>query len=270
MKPLNVAKLAAEKAGVILLDSWNKIQISQIHKKQLNDYVTTVDLESEQKIISTIKATFPDHTIYAEESGEESGDSRYRWIIDPLDGTKNYIHGNPVCAISIALQEENKTIAGVVYDPFRNEMFYAEKDKGAFLNNQKITVSNETELSACLLATGFPFKRKDLLKQYLQTFSAIFNKVSGIRRAGAAAIDLVYVACGRFDGFWELLLSPWDIAAGAIIVQEAGGKITDMDGKNNYLQSGNIIASNNIIHNEMLNEISKNPPYRLRPSPLEA
>ena len=263
MNPLEVAKLAATQAGKILYDSLGKLNPGQIKNKTLFDYVTDVDQDSERMIIDLIRSHYPEHSIMSEEFGVEELTSQYRWIIDPLDGTTNYIHAFPVCAVSIALEFNEEIILGVIYDPFRDELFSAEKNKGAFLNNNKISVSKEADLSRCLIATGFPFKHKILLKSYWQTFSAIFQKVSGIRRAGSAALDLAYVACGRFDGFWEIKLSPWDVAAGDIIVREAGGKLTDVIGEQNHRSTGNIIAANPLIHETILAAVksvfTKNP-----------
>jgi len=263
MKPLEVAISAATQAGKILYDSLGRLKSNQVKTKQLFDYVTKVDQDSERVIIDIIRSNFPDHSILAEETGESERKSLYRWIIDPLDGTTNYIHSFPFCAVSIALEFEKEIIMGIIYDPFRDELFRAEKNKGAFLNDNRINVSKENELSGCLIATGFPFKHKNLLASYLQTFSTIFQKVSGIRRAGSAALDLAYVACGRFDGFWEIKLSPWDIAAGDILVREAGGNLTDIIGEQNYIFSGNIVATNGLIHSPILsiikNVFTKNP-----------
>jgi len=254
---LKIAKSAAFEAGRILKESWNHVQTEHVKSKRRFDYVTHVDIESEKKIIEIINTAFPDHTIQAEESGIMQKEQQYRWIIDPLDGTTNYIHGLTMSTISIALQKGQNIVLGVIYDPFHNEMFSAEKGKGAFLNEQNISVTKEDDLANCLLATGFPFKNKELLEPYLQTFSMIFEEVSGVRRTGSAALDLAYVACGRYDGFWELKLSAWDIAAGVIIVSEAGGKVTDFTGNSDFLTTGNIIATNQRIHQPILNIIKQ-------------
>jgi myo-inositol-1(or 4)-monophosphatase len=257
MNPLDIAITAAKQAGKILVDSLGKLQSTEIKSKRLFDYVTTVDKESEQTIIDIIRSNFPDHFIFAEETGQSGEKSSYRWIIDPLDGTTNYIHGYPFCAISIALEYEEEIILGVIYDPLRNELFIAEKGRGAFLNGRKIEVSKEKEFPNCLIATGFPFKYRDLLELYLQTFSSVFKKVSGVRRAGSAALDLAYVACGRVDGFWEIKLGPWDVAAGDIIVREAGGKVTDILGGKNHITTGNVIATNGLIHEHIFSIVSR-------------
>jgi myo-inositol-1(or 4)-monophosphatase len=252
MSFIAIAKHAACESGKILLASWNDIQSSSIQTKQFSDYVTHVDLASEKAIIEIIAGAFPSHIIMAEESGQTDSTSEYRWIIDPLDGTTNYIHGNPVCAVSVALEKAGELILGVIYDPFRDELFWAESGAGAFLNDRSIKVTKEEHLEHCLIATGFPFKKRENLDVYLKAFANVFKKVSGMRRAGAAAIDLAYVACGRFDGFWESLLKPWDMAAGAIILREAGGTITDFRGTQHFLDSQTVVATNGRIHDKML------------------
>ena len=257
MTPKELAISMAVRAGKIVQENIDKITATDIENKSPFDYVTEVDKISEQLIISSIKKYFPNHEILAEESGSYKNINTYRWLIDPLDGTTNFIHGNPHCSISIALQKEDQIILGVIYDPFRDELYYAEKGNGAYVSNKRIYVSKQEKLSSCLIATGFPFKCRHLLDQYWLVLSEIFMGISGIRRTGSAALDLAYVACGRFDGFWELKLSPWDVAAGAIIIEEAGGKITDFEGKNNYIWTGNVVASNAIIHDFMMSKIQK-------------
>jgi myo-inositol-1(or 4)-monophosphatase len=252
MSYLTIAKQAARTSGAILQASLNTLHAGLIYSKQPYDYVTQVDFASEKAIIDIISTAFPDHAIMAEETGQTATKSEFRWIIDPLDGTTNYIHGNPVSAVSIALERAGELIVGVIYDPFRDEMFWAEKGHGAFLNNQKIGVTTETKLENCLLATGFPFKSRETLDTYLKAFANVFRQVSDMRRAGAAALDLAYVACGRLDGFWESILRPWDMAAGAIIVLEAGGLITDFSGTNQYMTTQTVVATNNYIHHELL------------------
>jgi myo-inositol-1(or 4)-monophosphatase len=224
------------------------------------DYVTAIDQQCEALIIQNIKKYFPAHEILAEESGKSKHQNSYCWIIDPLDGTTNFIHGVPHCSVSIALAKDNDIILGVVYDPFRDELFYAEQGKGAYCNHKPINVSNQKNENYCLVATGFPFKNKELLNQYWSVLSEIFLKISGIRRTGSAALDLAYVACGRFDGFWEIRLSPWDVAAGSIIVLEAGGKITDFEETNNHVWNGNVIATNALIHDFILRTVQKTFP----------
>ncbi|HES60129.1 MAG TPA: inositol monophosphatase, partial [Caldithrix sp.] len=223
---IEVAKEAAYAAGKILTEHFKKLPKEAIREKQANDYLSFVDETSEKKIISIIQENFPDHSILAEEGGASGQSGEYRWIIDPLDGTTNYISGLPVFAVSIALQKGDEMILGVVYDPLQDELFWAEKGKGAYCNEAPIRVSDSDSLSECLIATGFPFKAKHLIHPYLNSFEDMFHACIGIRRMGAAAIDIAYVAAGRFGGFWELGLSPWDLAAGSVIVKEAGGHIS--------------------------------------------
>jgi len=255
MKPLDVAITAARKAGQIILNSVGKLQSSQIRSKDKFDFVTNIDHESERAIIEIIRQHFPDHSFLAEETGQSTQQNAYRWFIDPLDGTTNFIHGVPFSAVSIALEYDNDFLLSVIYDPFRNELFRAERNKGAYLNENKIKVSDESDLARCLVATGFPFKAKHLIDSYCEAFSSIFQQVSDMRRAGSAALDLAYVAAGRFDGFWEIKLSPWDIAAGELLIREAGGKITDMNGDTNFLFTGNVVATNGLIHESILSVV---------------
>ena len=191
------------------------------------------------------------------DSGSQKQNSDYEWIIDPLDGTKNYISGIPIFAVSIALRHHDQLQLGVVLDPVRNELFHAQRDEGAYLNGNRIQVSNRQNLEECLLATGFPFKQKEFLTLYVKCFQNIFQHSSGMRRMGVAAIDLAYVAAGRFDGFWELGLSPWDMAAGSLIIEEAGGKVSDFWDENSHLSSGYITATNGHIHHLMLQIIQR-------------
>jgi myo-inositol-1(or 4)-monophosphatase len=244
---LNIAIRAARNAGDIIQRAAENVSQLTIDFKAKNDYVTEVDRRAEQEIISVISTAFPQHSFLAEESGEKSGND-YRWIIDPLDGTTNFLHGFPVYAVSIALQYKNKLQVAVVYDPLRDELFTAERGGGAMLNNRKIRVTQLHSLKGALIGTGFPFKSRENLAVYLNMFSALIGDTAGMRRAGAAAIDLAYVASGRLDGFWEIGLQPWDIAAGILLIQEAGGVTTDFSFKDDYLHSGNLIAGNPKIH----------------------
>lgn len=255
MTPKELAISLASQSGQILRENIGKITVNEAENKRPFDYVTQIDRQCEELIISSIKKYFPDHEILAEESGNSHPKNSYRWIIDPLDGTTNFIHGIAHSAISIALEKNNEIIMGVTYDPYRDELFSAEKGKGAFCNNQPIHVSNQAQLNHCLIATGFPFKNRDLLDRYFQVLMDIFLPVSGIRRTGSATLDLAYIACGRYDGFWELKLSPWDIAAGTILIKEAGGKVTDFEGKDNPVWAGDVIASNDLIHDFILHKV---------------
>ncbi len=248
---LETAKQAALSAGEILKKHFGKIPEQAVRQKTKNDFLSFVDEASEREIISVITASFPDHSFLAEEGGATNDGSPYRWIIDPLDGTKNYLSGIPVFAISIALQYKEELLLGVIYDPMRNELFFAEKGKGAFLNDTPIQVSKKEHLADSLLATGFPFKAKHFLPSYLKAFEDIFLNSIGMRRMGAAAIDMAYLAAGRFDGFWEIGLSPWDVAAGTVLIQEAGGKVTDFWMGQDFLFNNYLLASNGFIHKEL-------------------
>ncbi len=234
--------------GKITLQHFGNLLASEIEEKAINDLVTVADRESEEAIKEYIWKHFPDHDILAEESGTFDRKENYRWIIDPLDGTRNYTKKLPVFAVSVAVEFDGELVAGAVYDPIRKELYWAEKGKGAFLNNEKISVSTTKELSDALIGTGFPFKAKDYIDLYLKSFREIFIYVSGVRRLGAASLDLCYTAKGIFDGFWELFLSHWDVAAGALIIKEAGGIVTDIWGGDEYLINGHIVGANPYIY----------------------
>lgn len=253
---LEVAVKAARLAGQIIVEHLGKISKKDINLKQASDFVTKVDRESEKIIIDTIKKHFPDHLFLAEESLKECGKETFRWIIDPLDGTTNYIHSYPAFSISIALEYGGEIIMGVILDPLRNELFWAEKGSGAYVNCSPLEVSQVT-LNESLIATGFPFRSKEMIDNYLNLFKNLFLKVSDLRRAGSAALDLAYLASGRCDGFFELGLSPWDIAAGSLLIKEAGGIVTDFGGGNDYIWTGNIVAGNPEVHKEILAEVKK-------------
>ncbi len=240
---LNIAIRAARAAGDSIVREMDRVSDISIDIKGKNDFVTEVDRQAEHIIIETIKKAYPDHAFLGEETGK-SGDSEYLWIIDPLDGTTNFLHGIPHFAISIALQYKERLDQAVIYDPVKQELFTASQGKGAQLNNKKIRVSSQKTLDGALLATGFPFREDQEVDKFIKSFKALFPKIAGIRRAGVASLDLAYVACGRFDGFWEYSLKPWDIAAGALIVQEAGGISSEFTGGTDYLETGDIISSN--------------------------
>jgi len=254
---LIVAIEAAKQAEKIIKDRIGKISNKGITQKNISDYVTEIDVHSEKTIIEYIKKHFPEHEIMSEESSNNYKKAEYLWIIDPLDGTTNFIHGFPVVAISIALMYRGEIVLGVVHDPIRNETFYAEKGSGAFLNGKKIKVSSIKEPALSLVATGFPFRNKQYIPSYVKIFQSLLYSVSDLRRAGAAAIDLAYVACGRVDGFFEFALSPWDIAAGTVLIKEAGGAVSDFDGGDEYLKTGHIIAGNHGIHSFLVEKIKE-------------
>lgn len=252
---LDLAVKAAQLAGRVIIDNLGKISKRDIDQKLASDFVTRVDEESEKIIIHAIKEKFPDHHFLAEESLKATDAQEYRWIIDPLDGTTNYIHQYPVFSISIALEYKKEIILGVVYDPLREELFTAEKGRGAFLNKHPIKVSSIHSLKDCLITTGFPFRSKEFIDIYLKLFKNVFRKISDLRRAGSAALDFSYLACGRCEGFFEIGLSPWDIAAGDILIREAGGVVTDFRGGSEYLLTGNIVAGNPAVHEQLLREV---------------
>jgi myo-inositol-1(or 4)-monophosphatase len=255
MKILKTAVSAARLAGDVILRNLGHLAQGDIEKKQAFDFVTKVDRWSEAVVIQTIREIFPSHSFLAEETSAQPGTESFRWIIDPLDGTTNYIHNYPVFSVSIALAHRDEIVSGVVFDPLKDELFHAVKGEGAFLNNVPIRVSDTDLLGSSLIATGFPFRKKELVDLYLTAFKSIFYEVSDIRRAGSAAIDLAYIAAGRVDGFFELSLSPWDIAAGGLLIEEAGGYITDFGGGKDYLATGNVVAGNKAVHGEVLNKI---------------
>jgi myo-inositol-1(or 4)-monophosphatase len=243
---LNIAIKAARVASKVMLHNIERLDQLDIEQKGRADFVSEVDRQAEEIIINTIHSAYPDHGILAEESGI-SGDidkSEHEWIIDPLDGTTNFLHGLPVYAVSIGLRVKGVLQTAVVYDPSRDELFSASKGKGAHLNDRRIRVSDTRTLSNALLATGFPYNEMKYLEPWLGSFKALVPHVAGIRRAGSAALDLAQVACGRYDGFWEFGLNPWDMAAGILLIQEAGGFSSDMKGRQDMLETGHIIAGN--------------------------
>ena len=245
----------ARKSGALL-----KEKFSQTHKIQYKgdiDIVTEADKLSEDLLIETIKRNFPDHGILSEESPAITGAGKLRWIIDPLDGTTNYSHGYPVFCVSVALENEGTIVLGVIYDPMREDMFVAIRGEGAYLNDKKLKVSSVNNLSRSLLATGFPYDIRESKENNLDYFNAMAINVQAIRRAGAAALDLANLAAGRFDGFWELKLKPWDTAAGCLLVTEAGGVISDIAGGKWHLQSPSLLASNALIHEQMIKILLK-------------
>ena len=239
---LNVAVMAARRAGAVLGRHFNKRDKLTVEKKGRNDFVSSADLAAERAVIDVIHKHYPDHAIQAEESGVQ-GDSDHVWIIDPLDGTTNYLHGFPVFAVSIGVQVKGRLEHGVVYDPMREELFTASRGEGAKLDDRKIRVSGNRDLERALVGTGFPYRQADSeLEPYLSMMGKIIRHTSGVRRPGAAALDLCYVACGRFDAFWETGLQAWDLAAGTLIIREAGGIVSGLDGSENHLETGHVLA----------------------------
>jgi len=251
---LNIAVKAARRAGGIINRATRNLDIVAVKEKAVNDFVTEVDREAEQAIVRTLHEAYPSHSILAEESGA-SGDSEFQWIIDPLDGTTNFIHGYPQYSVSIALKHRDVVTQAVIYDPTRNDLFTATRGRGAFLNDQRMRVSRRTTLKSSLLGTGFPFRQLDHIDTYLAILKEMMKNSAGVRREGSAALDLAYVATGRLDGFWEFGLAPWDIAAGALLITEAGGLVGDLIGENNYLETGNIICGTPKVFVELLKTI---------------
>ncbi len=249
---LTIAKRAALSASRILLRHFDQLERLTVTEKRPSDFVSEADVQAEQEIIQILRKTYPNHGILAEESGEQSGQDESQWIIDPLDGTTNFLHGIPHFAISIAFRHKNRLEAGLVYDPIRQEMFTASRGEGAQINDRRIRVSGINTLENALLGTGFPFRHPRHQPAYLQFFNSLFGKCVEIRRAGAASLDLSYVAAGRLDAFWEMSLQPWDIAAGALIVQEAGGLVSDFSGGNDFMKSGHIVAGNPKVFKALL------------------
>jgi len=252
---LNIAVKAARRAGGIINRASRDVEQIKVSAKRDKDFVTEVDKAAEAAIIEVLHEAYPDHAILAEESGA-SGDSEHVWIIDPLDGTTNFIHGFPQYAISIALQHKGVLQHAVVYDPNRNELFTASKGAGAYLNERRIRVSKRVKMNEALIGTGFPFRYFEHVDAYLGIFRDMMHKTAGVRRPGAAALDLAWVAAGRIDGFWELGLSPWDMAAGALLIAEAGGLVGDLTGEANYLETGNIVGGNPKVFVQLLQIIA--------------
>lgn len=248
---LNIAIRAARAGGKILLRNFDRVDQLKVQTKSRNDFVTDIDRNAEAAIIQELRARFPSHAILAEESGRQ-GESDCEWIIDPLDGTTNYLHGFPQFAVSIAMRQRGQLECAVVYDPLREEMFTAARGQGAQLNDRRLRVAARPSLEGALIGTGFPFRDERHIDHYVRMFKAMTLATAGLRRPGSAALDLAYVAAGRTDGFWEIGLSPWDMAGGALLVTEAGGTVTDLAGGNRYFDTGNLIAGNVRVHQAML------------------
>lgn len=258
MQPmLTIAVRAARSAGDIITRNMDRLDRLKVVTKQNNDFVSNVDHMAEQAIITTIHSAYPDHGILAEESGTQAENSEYQWIIDPLDGTTNYLHGFPQFAVSIALKHKDRIQVGVIYDPISQELFTAMRGDGAKLNDKKIRVTSHKNLKNALLGTGFPYYDQSYLDTYIETMKALMQQTAGLRRPGSAALDLAWLAAGRIDGFWEFNLKAWDIAAGALIVREAGGIVSDFENKEGYLESGDIIAAAPKVFPEMLKIIQE-------------
>ncbi len=253
---LTIAVKAARRAGSVINRAAQNLDIVKPTEKGVNDFVSEVDRAAEAAIIRVLHEAYPSHAILAEESGASdhagADKSEYRWIIDPLDGTTNFLHGFPQYAVSIALEHRGVLAQGVIYDPVKNDLFTATRGRGAYLNDRRIRVSKRTQLKGCLIGTGFPFKEFTHVDPYLAMFKTLTQETAGIRRAGSAALDLAYVAAGFLDGFWEFGLARWDIAAGALMIIEAGGHIGDLEGKDGHLDSGNVVAATPKVFPELL------------------
>ncbi|BBP00622.1 inositol monophosphatase family protein [Sulfuriferula nivalis] len=256
MQPmLSTAVKAARRAANIITRASQDTNLLQIQHKDHNDFVTEVDRAAEATIIETLLDAYPNHAILAEESGQQ-GDSEYQWIIDPLDGTTNFLHGFPQYCISIALVHNGQLEQGVIYDPTRNDLFTASRGQGAFLNDRRIRVSKALKLADALIGTGFPYRDFTHLDTYMGMLRDVLQKSAGVRRPGSAALDLAYVAAGRFDGFWEIGLNKWDIAAGCLLVKEAGGLVGDFQGDDSYIDSGNIVAGTPKVFAQLLQTLA--------------
>ncbi len=256
---LNVAVKAARAAGAIINRAALDVESVRVSQKQVNDFVTEVDQAAEQIIIETLLGAYPGHAIWAEESGREHGaqDSECVWIIDPLDGTTNFIHGLPIYCVSIALAVKGKVEQAVIYDPSRNDLFTATKGRGAYMNNRRMRVAKRTRLQECLISTGFPFRQGDDFNTYLRMMGDMMQRTAGLRRPGAAALDLAYVAAGFTDGFFETGLQPWDVAAGSLLITEAGGLVGNLSGDADFLEQRECLAANPRIYGQMVNTLGK-------------
>lgn len=260
---LHMAIEAAREAGGIARDSYAQLGEHEIDEKAENDMVTVVDVRAQGVIVERIRGQFPDDYIVAEENLDASvnegigADASRRWYIDPLDGTTNYIHSYPMFAVSIALEIEGRLDLGVTYAPMLDEMYHAVRGRGAYLNGDALKVSRISDNNRILLGTGFPFRARRHLDTYLASFRHFFDNARGVRRAGSATIDFAWLAAGRLDGFWEMTLSPWDMAAGVVLIEEAGGRVTDFYNKNDYLTSGHVVATNGLFHDWMCEGLTR-------------
>jgi myo-inositol-1(or 4)-monophosphatase len=248
---LTIAVKAARRAGNLIHRAADNLDHLTVTKKSHSDYVSEVDRAAEHIIVTTLREAYPDHAILAEESGAH-GNSEYVWIIDPLDGTTNFLHGFPQYAVSIALQHKGELTQAVIYDPVRNDLYTATRGRGAFLNDRRLRVSRRKEIADALIGTGFPYTRFEHIDAYMGILRDMMQKTAGLRRPGAASLDLAYTAAGRYDGFFETGLKPWDIAAGCLLIQEAGGIVGDLQGGSDFLKSGHVCAGNPHVYEEML------------------
>jgi myo-inositol-1(or 4)-monophosphatase len=258
---LTIAVKAARRAGNVINRGARDLDLLTVTSKGPKDFVSEVDREAERQIVETLLGAYPDHAILAEEgtAKDANAEAENVWIIDPLDGTTNFLHGFPQYCVSIALAHKGQVTQAVIYDPCRNDLFTATRGRGAFLNDHRIRVSRRTHLRDCLIGTGFPFRDGTYLDTYLRMMKSMIEQTAGLRRPGAAALDLAYVAAGFYDGFWEVGLNPWDVAAGSLLVQESGGLIGDLAGEGNFLHGGQVIAANPKVFAQMVTALA---PYR--------
>jgi myo-inositol-1(or 4)-monophosphatase len=252
---LQLVEMIARQAGAVLMEGYGNVR--HIQQKGVIDLVTEFDKRSEDVIISLIQQEFPDHAILAEESGHHKAVSEYQWVIDPLDGTTNFAHAIPIFSVSIALLRNNVPLVGVAYDPFRNELFSAELGQGATLNDHPIRVSSQTDLGQAVLSTGFPYDLRTNPRNNLAQFAQFQLRTQAVRHLGSAALDCAWTAMGRLDGYWEFGVKPWDIGAGALVVREAGGCVTSVEGEEDFLSGDSILVSNNLLHEQMLLVLSE-------------
>ena len=257
MQPLlNIAITAARQAGDIIIRHREQLDRIKVTTKSNQECVSEVDIKAEQAIINAILKAYPTHGIIAEESGSQNEDAETVWIIDPLDGTNNYLHGFPFFSVSIAVRVKNRIEHGVVYDPLRHECFHASRGRGARLNDHRLRVSKQTQLSAALIGAGFPLRNASLAQRCIPMFETLIGKCAGVRRTGSAALDLAYVASGRLDAFWDTGLRPWDIAAGCLLIQEAGGLVSDLQGGEDYLRNGDVVAGTPKVFKSLLQTLN--------------
>ena len=253
---LNIAVKAARRAGTLINRAALDVDRLTVTKKGPADFVSEVDRMVETAIIGVLREAYPDHAFLGEEGGAV-GESEFQWIIDPIDGTTNFLHGFPMYCTSIALAHKGVITQAVIYDPVRNDLFTATRGSGAFLNERRIRVSSQTRMEDALIGSGFPFSSMEHQERYLRMFAEVMRKSAGIRRPGSAALDLAYVAAGRYDGFWELGLKPWDMAAGTLLIQEAGGLVSDLEGEDRFLQTGHVVAGNPKIFAQLLPMVAR-------------
>ncbi|UOM33742.1 inositol monophosphatase family protein [Acuticoccus sp. I52.16.1] len=262
---LNVMVAAAEKAGRSLARDFGEVENLQVSRKGPADFVSKADMRAEEIVYRELSKARPSYGFLGEEGTSEQGDGHHRWIVDPLDGTTNFLHGVPIFAVSIALERQGELVAGVVYNPVMDELYVAEKGNGAFMNDRRLRVSARSDLADCLIGTGLPFMGHGNQVRTLSELQQLFGRVAGIRRPGAAALDLAWTAAGRYDGFWEHDLKPWDMAAGIVLVREAGGFVTDASGGTKYFESASIVAGNESVHRSLLKMVADAGPAKVGP-----